>query len=183
VFLLLAPLGARVRRWGVAAIALTMFILAALQPWIRLHIPTDPVAELVGGPQRYEIRMYGFTQLQDTTAGIVADWAILVALFVLSWRVPRWRRPLAIAAGVVVVLLLVVTVNLGRTLADSLAPGRDLPYDALPAYARTDYLRGAWFSVIGAVELLGVIALPEPNRRNAPPEHYQPEDDTTAAVA
>jgi hypothetical protein len=155
-----------------------MFVVAVSLPWVRLHIPEDPTTAVLGSPRTYatyEVRTYGFTGLQSATAGIVADWVILLGLVGLSWRIPRWQRPLTITAFVLVVLLVLVIFGLGRAIAGSMVVGQDLPNAAYPAGATTDYLGGAWFGLIGTVVLLGAVALPGP-----PQEATQAEGPTTS---
>jgi hypothetical protein len=152
-------------------IGLAILVAAVSLPWVRIHIPENPITAVLGSPityGTYEVRTYGFAALRSATAGIMADWAILLGLVGLSWRIPRWRRPLTITATVLVGILLLVILGLGRTVADSIAADQDLPRTAYLAGATTDYLGGAWLGLIGAVVLIGATALPDLPTREAP---------------
>ncbi|MFI7597461.1 hypothetical protein [Actinoplanes sp. NPDC049681] len=98
---------------------------------------------------------------------MVADWALLLVLAALSWCFPRWRRPLAITAGVLGILLVMVMLGSGTAIAHSLVAGQDLPEDAFPYDAAIDYLGGSWLGLVGAVALVAAVVLPDLPKRDA----------------
>ncbi|BFU43328.1 hypothetical protein KRMM14A1004_15650 [Krasilnikovia sp. MM14-A1004] len=138
-------------------------------PWVRLHIPEDSTFVSLGSPLTYarsEVRTYGFAGLQGARIDMVADWALLLVLVALSWRLPRWRRPLAITASVLAILLVIVMFGAGTAIAHSLVAGQDLPSDADPYNATIDYLGGLWLGFIGTAALVAAVVLPDAPTQN-----------------
>jgi hypothetical protein len=125
-------------------------------------------------PGTVTVQTYGVTALPGAVTMLVADWSALLALLVLSWRVPRWRRRLVGITIVVLSVLLLLTLGEGQTAVAASGLARQYP--------DTELLPGAWLALLGAGLIGGAIAVPATPRPLAASQSDQPSGDPIAIV-
>lgn len=129
--------------WYVAGLGLVAMAVSLALPWVRVSVGAD----LAGAPA--DDRTYWLGALPGATALVLTDWLVLLAVFVLAWRRPRWCRVLVGVAAAVLAIFGLSVLNLGR--------------DTVPAdrYPVSHLLAGAWLGSLAAVEIvvaLGILA-------------------------
>jgi hypothetical protein len=145
-----SPARLRVGAWLLVAIGVALLVTSLYLPWVSLRFDPGLTWVPAGQPIAVTVQTYDLAALPGAMALVMADWVVLLGLFAVSRRVPRWRRRLVGITMAVLGILLFVILGQEQTAVQASGRASDHP--------GPDLLAGAWVALLGAVVVAAAIA-------------------------
>jgi hypothetical protein len=158
-----APLDRRHAHAAIAAVVGVVLLAGAGSlPWVAVRPGQSGADRLFGVAPSTEVRTYTLTDLPGTARSLYVGWGLLLALVVVAWMRPSWRRGVRVAAAVLTVALAFLTFLPGGAAVRA----NGFPQAGGPD---TEFLAGTWLALLGMSLMAGAASTLAATRPAAPP--------------